>query len=574
MKINLFDESGILDFAHTCFYNIAEQRDINRSFLLTRMPDYRQFDDLYDCFLADEELFFKFLDYPKSAKPDDYYTEEERVFNYHEYLNIFLAYYILRINGIKIHKKPVLECIDELIEFVTDYLFEGERILLSEKIVSLLRETINREKERLGGLRIKHIAFLTKVFAAINNDDVENEMLCETVSPPYQYHYHIKRIIYRKTHEQFDAGNFLRNSLPFSFWEYIDSFETKIPDTVLFKNFAKKVFKLEKTPKTILDASIQLVRMSFLSRVAQSQDNDCKQIQQSVLLELYNRAVGEALPALFDFRIFLEFCFILKNAESEFFGHAVYLKAITEKCTRFLNSLKNIHALNLTSDEQMFWYNCANTAAWFLALHHSWWKGVKPLLTAFRMSKIVWLKNNLSCNSHYGYNNLAGRIQFFFDKNKVAALEKLRKEMADGLADLLKPAKQQNGERIRNYSNHEIKREGFDLNYTEPVAHWRYAYIRAIGDLGVSADGRGHYLYSVLDKSAENDPDPDVRAAAKKASEELRRLRGGIREGNHTRHLFEAFWWIRQAHMISLGQTVDRDGALVLRVNEWRRPGT
>jgi hypothetical protein len=103
------------------------------------------------------------------------------------------------------------------------------------------------------------------------------------------------------------------------------------------------------------------------------------------------------------------------------------------------------------------------------------------------------------------------------------------------------------------------------------VAHWRYAYIRAIGDLGVSADGRGHYLYSVLDKSAENDPDPDVRAAAKKASEKLRRLRGGIREGNHTRHLFEAFWWIRQAHMTSLEQAVDHSEALVLRVNEWRR---
>jgi len=563
MKTPLFDENTVLSLARSCFYSIPEQWNKSNLFSLSRLPDYRQFDVLYDCFLANEELFFKFLDYPKDEKPDDYYSEEERVFNYLEYLDIFLAYYILRINGIKIFTQPNLERTDELIDFVTGYLFEGERILLSEKTVSLLRDAINLEKEEWRA-RVKYVVFLTKVFVAINNNDAENKILDESALPENRYH--IKRIIYRKTHEQFDGADFLLNRLSFDLWEHIDSFETKIPDIVLFENFAKKVFKLKRNPKVVMDASSQLGRMadssSFLSRVAQSGDDDCKQIQQSVLLDLYNRAAGESLPALFEFRIFLEFSSMLKNAESEFFGNAVYLKAITEKCTRFLNSLKNIDTLNLISDEQIFWYDCANKAAWFLKSHYTHWKGVKLLLGAFRASKEVWVKPNLSCNDKLGSKNLACLIIRFFISKNDEELKQFRQEMADSLIDLLKPAKQQNSESG-------INGEDFDLRYTELAAHWRYAYIRALGDLAVSVDGRGHYLYAVLDMCADNDPDPDVRLAARRTSQKLKRLRDGVKKGNHTRHLYEAFWWLRQAHLISLGQEVNRADALKVRVNEW-----
>jgi hypothetical protein len=73
-----------------------------------------------------------------------------------------------------------------------------------------------------------------------------------------------------------------------------------------------------------------------------------------------------------------------------------------------------------------------------------------------------------------------------------------------------------------------------------------------------------------LENASEKDPSKDVRAMAKKVMEELDSIRKGYSGANHKKCLFEAFGWLKQAHVISLGGKVDSNKANELRIKEWR----
>jgi len=106
----------------------------------------------------------------------------------------------------------------------------------------------------------------------------------------------------------------------------------------------------------------------------------------------------------------------------------------------------------------------------------------------------------------------------------------------------------------------------------EPDATWRYAYVRAFGELGVNPKGRAQKL---LKWSSEHDPDPQVRKAASDAVSGLS-ARPRNEGQSRRRGVFAAFWWLRQAHFISLGGELDAAGAQrtfrreVQRTNERR----
>jgi hypothetical protein len=157
-------------------------------------------------------------------------------------------------------------------------------------------------------------------------------------------------------------------------------------------------------------------------------------------------------------------------------------------------------------------------------------------------------------------------ITSFFRIENQEKLKELRYDMANDFAEYLKPAK--NERQAEKYTQKE--RESFDLSYTEPSPYWRYAYVRALGDLGIKTDRRGHFFHKILENVSENDPSEDVKAAAKKVMEELDSLRKGYSGANHKKCLFEAFWWLKQAHVISLGGKVDSKKANDLRIKEWR----
>jgi hypothetical protein len=177
-------------------------------------------------------------------------------------------------------------------------------------------------------------------------------------------------------------------------------------------------------------------------------------------------------------------------------------------------------------------------------------------------------KNPLLGDDLLSRSCLAGEITRFFHKRNQEKLKQLRQDMANDFVDYLKPAKKPR--QPENYTEAEKAEQGFDVNYTEPSPIWRYAYIRALVDLGVHSDGRGHFYHEILAKVAGEDPSEQVRNAAAKADKELNELRNGIAGNDNKKRLYEAFWWLRQAHMLSLGAAIDTKEALKTRIQEWR----
>lgn len=126
-------------------------------------------------------------------------------------------------------------------------------------------------------------------------------------------------------------------------------------------------------------------------------------------------------------------------------------------------------------------------------------------------------------------------------------------------------------ERLRT----EIKNK--DSGYTnedfkEPRPVWRRCYVEALAALRVNPGGRAHRtLFWLLN----NDPDERVRELAKKAHKRVRHLdrkKPNLDKGASPRKpLFEAFWRMRKAHLITLGVEIDGEGAMRTRQSELRR---
>ena len=111
-----------------------------------------------------------------------------------------------------------------------------------------------------------------------------------------------------------------------------------------------------------------------------------------------------------------------------------------------------------------------------------------------------------------------------------------------------------------------------DEDFVEPRPAWRWCYVQALAALRVNPGGRAHRtLFWLLN----NDPDETVRELAKKAHKQVRHLDRGksnLDEGASPRRpLFEAFWWLRQAHLITLGKKIDQAGAMRTRRKELHR---
>ncbi|MBL8695654.1 MAG: hypothetical protein JNJ88_16300 [Planctomycetes bacterium] len=97
---------------------------------------------------------------------------------------------------------------------------------------------------------------------------------------------------------------------------------------------------------------------------------------------------------------------------------------------------------------------------------------------------------------------------------------------------------------------------------------WRYCLVRAAMALHINPEGKGH---RILEAASRIDPDPDVRSIAREAYETLRRSEGLPDGVSPRRTVMSAFWWFRQAHLLSLGFEIDADGAQRTRVKELTR---
>jgi hypothetical protein len=229
---------------------------------------------------------------------------------------------------------------------------------------------------------------------------------------------------------------------------------------------------------------------------------------------------------------------------------------------------KTINSFYSTSVEfTLFPSPSSNVAPLIIGTYKGVWYGLKPLLILLRTVKIEWVDENLNGASlPDGMYNICHKIEYIYLDYFLESLKELRQEMANGLSDWLKPLPNSKrddlNKRLENYPPEEKEVEGFDISYTEPNPIWRYAYVRAIADLGVDVDGKGHYIHSIMDKVAQKDPSEMVREAAAKTSAELKKLRDGWDGDNNYRKINLALWWFKWASRLAMNLPVDRIGAL------------
>lgn len=203
------------------------------------------------------------------------------------------------------------------------------------------------------------------------------------------------------------------------------------------------------------------------------------------------------------------------------------------------------------------------------------WKRLKPLLLAFTgmteqaVAKDLrtWREHDSTDNPPEKYSRVANWIEVaMYPQNLQKELEQdpylqdLREEFAKFCLGRLR-----------------TKVENKDADYTnddfvEPRPVWRGCYIQALKVLRVNPGGRAHRtLFWLLN----NDPDEDVREYAKSVHKQVRHLdrnKPNLDTGTSPRRpLFEAWWWLRQAHLLTLGVEVDRDGAMRTRRTELHR---
>jgi len=240
---------------------------------------------------------------------------------------------------------------------------------------------------------------------------------------------------------------------------------------------------------------------------------------------------------------------------------------IFEHCYKVLKETLNTTICTPITSHQIQ----ASVPACIVGMHKGLWHGLKHLFIALRKTRMELVDESLSVNEDChpnGNNNLVKEIMLYFDFFRES-LKSLRQDMANGFSDWLKPLPESKGsnleKRLVEFLEIEQSREGFNITYTEPDPVWRYAYVRAIADLGVDVDGKGHYIHSVMDMVAQKDPSEMVRTAAEKTSAKLKKLRNGWDGNNHYQKITYAFWWIKQASRLALNLPINRKGSLKTR---------
>ncbi len=209
------------------------------------------------------------------------------------------------------------------------------------------------------------------------------------------------------------------------------------------------------------------------------------------------------------------------------------------------------------------------------------WQGLKPLLLAFcslRAQAVAtdlrfwhdaerdgkeppaWLAwSMIPTNIVAAVHNYAGREQERGDPD----LEAARAGFAAFCLERLKTRK-----RRASAGDARSVPEGHAPELVEPDPNWRECLIRAARELRVNPAGTGHHI---LHHACQNDPDEQVKEAARIAYAEMRGGWGSAKRISPRTLLLRAFAWVRQGHLLSLGVTPDPVGVQRTRDEERRR---
>lgn len=123
-------------------------------------------------------------------------------------------------------------------------------------------------------------------------------------------------------------------------------------------------------------------------------------------------------------------------------------------------------------------------------------------------------------------------------------------------------------ERLKSRRPAASEQRAEDQAQVESDPAWREGFIQAVRALRVNPKGKGHHI---LNWVKGNDPDPGVKETASTAYAELRHQPSLPQGYSPRRAVFDAFWWLRQAHLASLGERIDQAGASQTREEEARR---
>ena len=195
------------------------------------------------------------------------------------------------------------------------------------------------------------------------------------------------------------------------------------------------------------------------------------------------------------------------------------------------------------------------------------WKRLKPLLLAFTEMTVPAVASDLRPWGEHGreapphpYSQVPYWIGVaMYPQNLRAELDR-------------DPCLQDLREEFAKFCLGRLKTKSNCEEFVEPRPEWRQCYVQALTVLRVNPGGRAHRTLFWL---SNNDPDEECRKLAKRAHRQIRhidRKKPNLERGASPRRpLFEAFWWLRQAHLLTLGEEIDEAGAMRTRRKELHR---
>ena len=207
------------------------------------------------------------------------------------------------------------------------------------------------------------------------------------------------------------------------------------------------------------------------------------------------------------------------------------------------------------------------------------WKCLKPLLLAFTGMTVQAVTSDLRAwpelgreeELPYPYSHVALWVAMTMypqnlrkELDRDPHLQALREEFAKFCLERLKTKGKQ---KVSS-----VDKQLTDKDFVEPRPLWRQGYVQALAALRVNPGGRAHRTLFWL---SQNDPDEMVSDLAKRAHKQIRHLdrkKANLDVGASPRRpLFEAFWWLRQAHLLNLKKEIDEPGAMRTRRRELHR---
>jgi hypothetical protein len=532
-------------------------------------------DDYFAIFDQEPLVFKKFLEEPERSISSEYDSERD-IFQmlYDEFLTFIFYLLLWRKSGRKIRKFQGSKDYNNALEYAYTLIGQCKTLTLPKCIVSFIKSHIDalidaasRGKISLGDpclLLLSQIAIATEPYCQ------ENITLIEELNISAKTRYHYYQLIDKS--RGIPMEKFLLEILPLEYCHYaveslsmfqLSSLIPNILASHLSWDFTRR-FKEIECLKYIGRPEHELVCQFLESTV--TQDIQAKAVIFATLFDRMQAEQDNQILELYTLLVFYDACY--QSRDLIISQKPEWLPGITDRVNKFLALLRTPGRINIPPLKYDLSILCAYYAALFLKNQYPLWKVIKPLTLALRFSEKPYVDSTLKIKKWSGpemESNLAAitaRIVVNFRQTEdEEPVRKLRRDMANGLIDMLKPLpKGKPSKDRRNHFSHEVQsREGFDIALVEPDPNQRYYILHAIADLGVSTDGAGHYFFAALEKISRNDLSSKVRDMAKKVIKRLESLRGGWAPGSHERRVLLALWWLRLAHALSVSVISDGD---------------